>query len=213
MTTPELHIASFSLSDWMTNCYVLQAGDSKTCWIVDAGFEPEPMIDFIKQNELVPQQAILTHAHIDHIAGLSTLRAHWPELGILVHEAESAFLAEPTLNLSAALGQAMVAPDATATIDAGQTLALDGVSLEVRHTPGHSPGGIVLYQPEGKVVLVGDTLFAGSVGRHDFPSSDGPALLESIRTQLMSLPDDTRVLAGHGPDTTIGEERKHNPFL
>ena len=213
MPTPKLDIASFSLSDWMTNCYVLHAVDSKSCWIVDAGFEPEPVITYVKQHELELQQVILTHGHIDHIAGLSALRAFWPGVPILIHEAEEAFLVEPTLNLSAALGAAVVAPDATATLAAGQELALDGIAFEVRHTPGHSPGGVALYQKDEQVVFVGDTLFAGSVGRHDFPTSDGALLLESIRTQLLSLPDDTRVLSGHGPDTTIGEERKHNPFF
>ena len=197
----------------MTNCYVLRAEGQKNCWIVDAGFEPEPMIDYVKQNRLEPQQVILTHAHVDHIGGLSTLRAHWPGLAILVHDAEKDFLREPELNLSAALGQALAAPDPTSTLEAGQKLSLDGLDFEIRHTPGHSPGGISLYQCNEKVVLVGDTLFAGSVGRHDFPTSNGHALLESIRTQLLSLPDDTKVMAGHGPDTTIGEERKHNPFL
>ena len=213
MPTPKLQITSLSLGDWMTNCYVLRAEGQNDCWIVDAGFEPEPMIDYVKQNQLEPQQVILTHAHVDHIGGLSTLRAHWPGLAILVHEAEKEFLAEPELNLSAALGHVVAAPDPTGTLEGGQRLSLDGLEFEVRHTPGHSPGGISLYQPDEKVVIVGDALFAGSVGRHDFPTSDGRSLLESIRTQLMSLPDDTKVMAGHGPDTTIGEERKHNPFL
>ena len=213
MPTPKLDIASFSLSDWMTNCYVLSAQDSKGCWIIDAGFEPEPLIEHVKRNELEPQQVILTHGHVDHIAGVSALRAFWPGVPILIHEAEEAFLADPMLNLSAALGGSVVAPDATATLTAGQELDLDGIPFEVRHTPGHSPGGVALYQKDEQLVFVGDTLFAGSVGRHDFPTSDGAQLLESIRTQLLTLPDETEVLSGHGPNTTIGEERKHNPFF
>ena len=213
MSTPQLQIASFALGDWMTNCYVLYVAGSSDCWIVDAGFEPEPLIEYVRQQHLTPSQVVLTHAHVDHIAGLSALRAFWSDLPILIHEAERAFLTEPMLNLSSALDQALIAPTATGTLAPGQTLDLDGVAFEVRHTPGHSPGGISLYQQQEGVVFVGDALFAGSIGRHDFPSSNGPLLIASVREQLLSLPDHTRVLSGHGPDTTIGEERQHNPYL
>ena len=212
-TPPQLQIASFSLGDWLTNCYVLHVDGSTDCWIVDAGFEPEPLIEYVRQHQLEPRQVLLTHAHVDHIAGLSALRAFWPGVSILIHAAEKAFLTEPMLNLSSALDRALIAPDATGTLDPAEPLTLDGHEFEVRHTPGHSPGGVALYQQQEKVVFVGDTLFAGSIGRHDFPSSNGPLLLETIRSQLLSLPDDTRVLSGHGPDTTIGEERRHNSFL
>lgn len=207
-----LHIETFTLGDWMTNCYVAHTG-SGACWIIDAGFDPEPMLAFLDQRGLVPEKVVLTHAHVDHIAGLSQVRDHWPEVAILIHEAERAFLTEPTLNLSVVLDQPIVAPDATETLAHGQSLMLDDLRFEVRHTPGHSPGGVTLYQPDHGLALVGDALFAGAIGRFDFPTSDYNALIEGIRTQLLSLPDATRILPGHGPETTIGRERAANPFI
>ena len=207
-----LNIHSFTLGDWATNCYVLHT-DSGACWVVDAGFDPEPMLDFIAERGLSPQKIVLTHAHVDHIAGLARLRERFPEAPIVIHGTERDFLNTPALNLSIVLEQPIFAPDADATLTHGDTLTLDGIAFEVRHTPGHSPGGITLYQPEHSVALVGDALFAGSVGRTDFPSSDHHTLINSIRTQLLTLPDDTRILPGHGPETTIAQERAANPFL
>lgn len=219
MSEPILDIECFTLGPWMTNCYVVRAGPSAAagdpgeCWIIDAGFDPQPMIEHIRRQNLRPLRVILTHAHLDHIAGLSLLRAVFPGIPILVHENERDFLRDPMLNLSALIDAPLVAPDASGTLEHGQILELGGFEIEVRHTPGHSPGGITLHQPQAKVTFVGDTLFAGSIGRYDFPTSDGRLLLESIRTQLLTLPDDTRILPGHGPESTIGEERRHNPYV
>ncbi len=200
----------------MTNCYVVHPAaqrPDRPCWIVDAGFDPEPMIRYIQQHKLTPSQVVLTHAHVDHIAGLETIRQHWPDLPIVIHEAEREFPADPALNLSIALTEPVVAPPPTGLLQHGQKLELDGLAFEVRHTPGHSPGGVSLYQPDAAVVLVGDALFAGGIGRFDFPTSDEETLLQGIRTQLYTLPDTTRVLSGHGPPTTIGHERAHNPYV
>ena len=219
---PSLHIQCFCLGDWMTNCFVVHApgpeGASgkaapQPCGIVDAGFQPAPLIEYIRARDLEPSHVVLTHAHVDHIAGLSDVRAAWPEVPILIHESERSFLLDPALNLSSALGEPVIAPAATGVLVPGQELAMGGFRFEVRHTPGHSPGGVTLYARAQDVAIVGDALFAGSVGRADFPTSDQALLFKSIREQLLSLPDQTRVLSGHGPETTIGRERQTNPFL
>ncbi len=165
---------------------------------------PEPMLEFITEHKLQPQQVVLTHAHGDHIAGLWEVRECWPNMPILIHDAERAFLTDSALNLSLMLGVPFVAPEATGSLQAGETLTLDDLNFEIRHTPGHSPGGVTLYQADHDVALVGDALFAGSIGRTDFPTSDHATLIQAIRQQLFTLPDDTRVLPGHGPETTIG---------
>jgi glyoxylase-like metal-dependent hydrolase (beta-lactamase superfamily II) len=210
----KLHVRGFPLGEWMTNCYVVhEAPQGGECWIVDAGFDPRPLLRYIADKQLTPSQVVLTHAHVDHIAGLRELRHQWPGLPILVHEAEEQFLTEPMLNLSIVLEDPIIAPPATGLLKAGQTLKLGSTSFAVLPTPGHSPGGITLYQADSGVALVGDALFAGSIGRTDFPTSNHDDLIRSIREQLFVLPDATRVLPGHGPETTIGHERATNPYV
>ncbi len=219
MANDSLHIQTFVLGEWQTNCYVLHdaAADAppgvKPCWIIDAGFEPFRMIDYIKRSGLLPQAALLTHAHLDHIAGLIDVRRHWPDLPIFIHPAEAAFLTDPMLNLSAFLPEPMVLPEATGAFEHGDVLNIAGARCELRHTPGHSPGGVTFYFPAIRTAIVGDTLFQNSVGRFDFPTSDEETLFRSIREQLLTLPDETRVLPGHGPATTIGRERQMNPYI
>lgn len=207
-----LHIETFTLGDWMTNCYLLHAGGG-ACWMIDAGFDPEPMLDHLDEHGLTLERIVLTHAHVDHIGGLNAVRRRWPNAPIAIHEAERDFLGTPALNLSIVLEQPIVAPEADATLAQGDVLTLDTLRFEVRHTPGHSPGGITLYEAEHGVAFVGDALFAGAIGRFDFPTSDYNTLIAGIRNQLMTLPDATRILPGHGPETTVGRERETNPFL
>lgn len=210
-TPAPLSIQTFCLGQWQTNCYVLSVG--RSCWIVDAGFEPEEMLDAVAQRGLDVEQVLLTHAHLDHIAGLHAVRHRYPDVPILIHTDEQEFLTDTRLNLSAAFVEPVVAPEATGFLSDGDALTLAGVNFNVLHTPGHSPGGVTFYAPDHGVAVVGDTLFAGSIGRFDFPTSDGPRLMQSINDKLMALPDGTRVLPGHGPETTIGQERASNPYL
>lgn len=208
-----LKIDAYCLGPWQTNCYVVRCEGLAECWIVDAGFEPQPLIQAVQDGGLTPVKLILTHAHADHIAGIEPMRDAWGDLPILIHDAERDFLTDPVLNLSAGFGIPLTAPPATGSLAHGDVLELGEHRFEVRHTPGHSPGGITLHQAPHAAAIVGDTLFADSIGRFDFPTSDGPTLMQSIRQQLLTLPDETVVWPGHGAETTIGREKLHNPFL
>jgi hydroxyacylglutathione hydrolase len=208
-----LNIDTYNLGAWQTNCYVVSVRGHNRCWIVDAGYEPDEMIDAVRRSHREPSRLILTHAHLDHIAGIEQIQRVWRDLPVAVHEAEAGFLDDPDLNMSTMVGQPIRGLTANETLTHGQTLNLNGVSFEIRHTPGHSPGGITLYCSQYKTAIVGDTLFSGSIGRYDFATSDGATLFGSIRDQLLTLPDDTRILPGHGPETTIAEEQRHNPYL
>jgi len=211
-TPAGLNVLGFPLGMFETNAYAV-VGPDKQCTIVDPGQTPQPLLAFLEANSLQPDAAVLTHGHCDHIAGLWELRAVWPDLPILIHEAESAYLTDPNHNLSAPFGEPFTGPEPTGTLTPGQTIALGGVDFDILHTPGHSPGGVTLHHAAGELAIVGDTLFAGSIGRSDFPHSDPAALTQSLHNVLMLLPDATRILPGHGPATTLARERQTNPYL
>ena len=161
---------------------------------------------------------MLTHAHCDHIAGAFDVVKAFSQGGagalpVWVHEAERDWLSNPMLNLSALMGLPVTAPEAARLLREGDELELAGEKWRVLHTPGHSPGGITLWHEASGTAIVGDALFAGSIGRTDFPGSSFEVLARSIREKLYKLPDETRVLPGHGPETTIGREKRSNPFV
>ncbi|MFO0963474.1 MAG: MBL fold metallo-hydrolase [Phycisphaerales bacterium] len=216
---PLVEIRAWSLGAFETNCYVVttrpQAGAPRdpACWIVDPGEDPAEVIEFIRQERLQPAAILLTHAHADHIAGLREVRAAFPGVPTLLHRAEWDFLDDPQLNLSAFVGMPLSLAPAEGELSDGQTLDLNGARWRVLHTPGHSPGGVTLVCDAAGQAIVGDTLFAGSIGRTDFPTSDPAAMARSLLGTLLSLPDAVRVHPGHGPSTTIGAERRSNPFL
>ena len=212
-TTPEIAYRGFALGPFETNCYVIHPREQNTCWIVDAGFEPEELIAYVQRRALVPEALVLTHAHADHIAGVREVLTAFPGTPVWIHEAERDWLGDPQLNLSAAMGLGVTAPGPDATLTHDQELDLGGSRWRVLHTPGHSPGGITLYCESAGLALVGDALFAGSIGRTDFPCCSFETLAASIREQLYPLPDATRALPGHGPETTIGREKATNPFV
>jgi glyoxylase-like metal-dependent hydrolase (beta-lactamase superfamily II) len=204
-------VEGFALGPFATNCYLVRCGGE--AWVVDVSFEPGPMIERARETGDRITRILLTHAHVDHIAGLAEARRAFPEALVAIHPAERSWLANPELNLSVALGEPFSTEPSEDTLEDGQTLEIGGSTWRVVHTPGHSPGGVTLHCPDAGLALVGDTLFEGSIGRYDFPTSDGPTLFRSIQERLYTLPDDTRVLPGHGPETTIGAEKRSNPFV
>lgn len=205
-------IKAFTLGPFQTNCYVVSAG-TPDCWIVDASFGPGAMIEHVRRDKLIPRALLLTHAHVDHIAGVADVRRAFPEIPVLIHAAERDWLGDPLLNLSALGGQSVTAPGPDGFLDEGETRTLGDSSWRVLHTPGHSPGGITLCCDDAGVAIVGDSLFSGSIGRTDFPGSDHATLIASIKSKLYTLPGATRVYPGHGPTTTISREATSNPFV
>ena len=174
--------------------------------------DPAPLLGHLEEHDLHVKQIILTHAHVDHIAGIDALSGHFDDPPLLVHPEEEEWLNQPELNLSALSGFDVTTRPATGTGVDGQAIVVGAEEATVWHLPGHSPGSIGLYFKTSGVLIGGDTLFQGSIGRTDFPTSEPEAMVASLR-RLLTLPDETRVYPGHGPTTTIGQERRTNPFL
>lgn len=194
------------------NCSVLGDEASREAIVVDPGAEITRILDTLARHRLTLRHIVVTHAHIDHIAGARHLQS-LTGAPILYNEADLPLLA--MMDIQAGwLGIAVpeVAPPDLSLAD-GATVRVAGIAAEVLHTPGHTEGSLCLYLPSHSILLAGDTLFAGSVGRTDLPGGNTEKLLRSIHTSLLPLPDATRVLPGHGPSTTIGHERETNPFL
>jgi glyoxylase-like metal-dependent hydrolase (beta-lactamase superfamily II) len=202
------------LGEFQTNCYVVRQDDAATdCLIVDTGLEAAGLMRFLAQHELTPRAVVLTHGHVDHFVGIEAVRRDFPEVKVYIHKLDAPLLADPAANLSAFAGVPSTADPADVLLEDGDTLTEADVTLRVIHTPGHTPGGICLYAEAEGVLFAGDTLFADGVGRTDFPGGDSQQLVESIRTRLLGLPDETTVCPGHAMRTTIGREKAHNPFL
>ncbi|MBC8200900.1 MAG: MBL fold metallo-hydrolase, partial [Planctomycetes bacterium] len=197
-----IKIIHFILGDYQTNCHVVTEGDD--CWVVDCGYAPEPLINYLEQEELHPSSILLTHCHADHIAGLDQLRNAIGEVPVYCHPIEREWNMDSMLNLSGLAGMPVTASPPNGFINENDSLTLGYSTWRILHTPGHSPGSICFINDDSKLAIVGDTLFAGSIGRHDFPTSDIGDLRNSLHNVIMSLPDDFKIYPGHGPSSTIG---------
>jgi len=212
-TVPFVRVVTSSLFE--ENAYLLSFAESGDCIVVDPGLDADQIVGELQAAELTPVAILNTHGHGDHIAGNELLKQTWPDAPLLIGAGDAWKLTDPEGNLSAGFGMPMVSPPADRTVSEGDILEFAGIRWTVLDTPGHSGGHVVFVAKElsPMIVLGGDVLFAGSVGRSDFPDGDHETLLESIRTKLFPLPDDAVVLPGHGPPTTIGREKRTNPFL
>lgn len=215
MSSTELRVLTLELGPFQAHCLLLSAGAGREAIVVDPGFEAETVVATIAEAGLRPTAIVLTHAHVDHACGVAAVKRAYPEAKLLLHPAE--------VPLYRAMGEqaAMfsipappVVPEDGLLSDA-QVLVVGGERLVVRHTPGHSPGHVVLLHehPLAPLAIVGDLLFAGGVGRTDLWGGSFAALEKSIRTVLYTLPAHTRVIPGHGDETTVGVERETNPFV
>src|SRR5688500_15260871 len=181
------------------NTYLIHLEGRHDCLIVDPGTDPLPIFEFLTEHKLTPKAILNTHGHADHIAGNEPLKRCFPECPLVIGAGDAPKLSDPELNLSAAYGLPLKSPPADILVREGETYSAAGFDLEVRETPGHSCGHVVFVWRGGApwLVLGGDVLFQGSVGRTDFPDGDAQALFDSIEKKLFTLPDDTLVLPGH----------------
>ncbi len=194
-----------------TNCYLAANQMTKEAVIIDPGDEPKRIDRLIKENGYDPQAILLTHGHFDHVMAVDALSAEYG-IKVYAHELEKETLEDPELNVSGMMGNTMVF-HATDFVREGEILNLAGFSFQVLLTPGHTKGGVCYYLASEHVLFSGDTLFAGSVGRTDFPGGSMSTLIGSIREKLLALPDETVVYPGHMESTTIGAEKTGNMFL
>ncbi|SFA70518.1 Glyoxylase, beta-lactamase superfamily II [Cohnella sp. OV330] len=206
-----LTFQAFPLGPLQTNAYVVVDATRTRAIVIDPGTADPALLR--KVAGLQVEAILLTHAHFDHIGGVDELRAKW-SCPVYLHPLEKDWLTDPAKNGSARWSD-VTAPVKSGppdhSLEDGQKLQLIGETFEVRHTPGHSPGSVSFVC--GDLLFAGDALFRRSVGRTDLPGGHQDTLAKSIRSKLYALPDDTLVLPGHGPETTIGEEKRENPYV
>lgn len=215
MDLDRLQIRVVVSAAFQQNTFVAWRAERKDCLLVDPGLEPEKIIRFLDEEKLQPAAILNTHGHSDHIGGNQAVKQRWPQCPIVIGEDEAGKLSDPAQNLSLLFGAHLVSPPADKTVADGERFSAAGFDLKVMAIPGHSAGHVV-FLVEGQtpgVVFVGDVIFAGSIGRTDFPDGDFAQLAAGIRRKLFALPDDTILLSGHGPGTTVGHERRTNPFV
>lgn len=193
------------------NCYLYACMESKKAAIIDPGADGKRIYRWVLEKNLKVDYILLTHGHVDHIGAVDELRELLGDVSVGIHAGDAGMLTDGKQNLSSYFGPGLVLKKADFLLQDGQELAIGKQTLKVISTPGHSPGGVCFLSAEG--LFSGDTLFAGSIGRTDFPGGSLEQLLEGIKKKLLTLPEDTRVLPGHGEETSIGEEKRDNPFL
>lgn len=197
------------------NTYVLYKEGLTSCVVVDPGFEPEKIVEALEERKLEIAAILNTHGHSDHIAGNGAMKKLAPEAPLVIGWGDAVKLTDPDKNLSGPFGLPLVSPAEDATVKEGDVYSVADIDFEVRETPGHSSGHVVFIvrDSERTIVLGGDVLFKGSIGRTDFPDGSFADLKQAIEEKLFTLPADSVILPGHGPATTVGDEIEANPFV
>ena len=203
-------LETVSVGDYAVNCYILAQDKNSQAVIIDPGDESDKIKQVLARHRLTPGIIINTHGHIDHIGADDAF-----DVCVHIHKNDLKLLDDPDLNLSEFLGRLLRINGQRCVLEDGEQIQLGGIKLEVLHTPGHTPGGIclLLKEPQNNIVFSGDTLFYQSIGRTDFPFASLEQLKKSIQEKLFVLDSRMLVYPGHGPSTTIGQEKKNNPFL
>lgn len=207
-----MKLESLVVSLFQENCYVVGDEETGEGILIDPGDEAARIALAVENTGLEIGAVIITHPHIDHVGAVAELADEYA-CPVLMHaEGEGTFEKLPTQAMMMGVRPGRL-PRVSGHIEDGQRIQIGGLTLEALYTPGHCPGHVALYVESEGVLLSGDTLFAGGIGRADLPGGDMGSLMHSIQTRLLTLPDETRVYPGHGAPTTIGDEKAHNPFL
>ena len=206
----KMDIKTLVLGEISTNCYLVCNRDTKECVIIDPADEADVIKKAIEELSAAPKAVLLTHGHYDHIGAAEELKKYF-NIKIYANELEQEVLNSSYKNLSEIMGSHALSIDADEYLTDGHVLELAGLRIKAVSTPGHTKGGVcyIISLAKEQAVFSGDTLFQGSVGRYDFPTSDGNALFQSIKEKLLCLDESMKVYPGHGPTTSIGEEKPH----
>ena len=209
-----IHIQCVESQPFAENTYIVWREGESSCLVIDPGFEPDLIFTVLEKHNLKVDAILNTHGHADHIGGNEAMKQAFPEAPLVIGKKDAVMLSDAQANLSAPFGLPITSPDADRLVSEGEQVQYANLDLDVLDIPGHSPGHVVFVLRTQPVrVFGGDVLFQGSVGRMDFPGGDGVLLKKGIREKLFQLPSDTIVYPGHGPTTTIGEEKEYNPFV
>ena len=206
-----MQIIRVPVGAFITNCYIAEGQEPGRGFLVDPADNPKKLISILEEKQICPEAILLTHGHFDHIMAVKEVKEKY-QIPVYACRQEEAMLAEPTVNMTAVYGRSCsIKPDVL--LDDGQIFEAAGFSIQMFHTPGHTKGSCCYYIEDEGVLFSGDTLFCGSVGRTDFPGGSSAEIVRSLHKLVDTLPENTEVFPGHDTSTTIGYEKRYNPFV